>query len=151
MPKSPGNRGKVRRRDEGNPMDKYGEEEVQVVNILNLEKELEFRLTTDERWALDVMFGPPNRPMSDEDKRKARRIVKALTRELSQCNFGKRLVFASMQDEIPLEKQAALLPYALPKAPTELEVTHRKEDMSDEQIDARIRELIGDARSVVDV
>ncbi len=55
-----GSRGKARHVDERDPRNFHDEEEVQIVNILNLEKELEFRLTTDERWALDVMFGPPN-------------------------------------------------------------------------------------------
>ena len=129
---------------------KYDPENM-MIDVMDLERQLEARLTNEERWALNVMFGPPNKHLTDEDKRKARKVVRDLSREMSQVNFGKRLVYASMQEEVPIEKQAALLPYALPKAPTEVEMTVRKEDMSDDQIDARIRELIGaDPRDVID-
>lgn len=148
--KKSGSRGRERHNKDLETRAKY-DQETEIINVMDLERQLEFRLTTEEKWALEAMFGPPNQTLTDEDKRKARRVVKTLTRELAQCNFGKRLVFASMQEEIPIEKQAALLPYALPRAPTEVEMTVRKEDMSDEQIDDRIKELMGDARVLIDV
>ena len=146
---SGGSHGAVHRKKMVATRDRYPNED-ETIDILDLEKQLDVRLTTDERWAISVMFGPPT-VHTDEDKKKARKIVKALTRELSQVLFGKRLVYAAMQDEVPLEKHAALLPYALPKAPTEIDVTMRREDMTDEQIQSRIDELLGNAKQVVDV
>ncbi len=145
-----GSRGRARRNVDLESRARY-DPETELINVLDLERKLDIRLTTEERWALEAMFGAPTNSLSDEDKRKARKVVKALTRELAQCNFGKRLVFASMQEEIPIEKQAALLPYALPKAPTEVELMVRKEDMTDEQVQARIDELLGNAKQVIDV
>lgn len=97
-------------------------------------------LTEEEKWAIQL-FTDYSIPRTDNDLRKARKILRVLHKEIASQNFMHRIALASINNEVPIEAQVSLFPYVLTKAPSEIELTVNKKELTDEALDERIQEL----------
>lgn len=115
-------------------------EESMRIRKIDTANQIYAHLTADERWAVEL-FANYGIDRTDADLRRARKILNKLHKEIASHNFMRRIALASINEETPVETQVGLLPYVISKAPSEIDLTVNKKELTDDELDARIQEL----------